>query len=150
MHGRHVHQRLSCGRSIQSLGPSRAIGDRNAMSDNPWKSSGFTRLARASGSSLRDMRFGLVHDSAIRQTSIVSIFLVVVSLFLPVSNLEKVVLVQSTLIVPLIEYINSAIESAVDRTSLEKHPLAAQAKELASVAVGLAVLIAAIAWVVIV
>lgn len=116
------------------------------MSENPWKSAGATRLVRASLSGLRGIRFGLLHDSAIRQTSTVALVLLVGVVVLPLSVLEKVILAQSTLLVPLVEYINSAIESGVDRTSLDSHPLAARAKELAGVAVGLAVLICAIAW----
>ena len=116
------------------------------MSNHRWKSRGFMRLIRASRSSFRGIQFGLLHDSAIRQTSVVAIALLVVAVLLPLSILEKVILAQSSLLVPLVEYINSAVESTVDRTSLEEHPLAARAKELASVAVGLAVLICVIAW----
>jgi len=115
------------------------------MNDSPWQSNGFTRLSRAARSGLRGIRYR-AHDSAIRQVSAATLVLLLIALVLPVSRIEKLILVQSTLLVPFAEYINSAIESAVDRTSLDHHPLAARAKELASVAVGVAVLICAVAW----
>jgi diacylglycerol kinase (ATP) len=46
----------------------------------------------------------------------------------------------------IIELINSAIETALDRVSLEDHPLAKRAKDIASAAVGLAIANAALIW----
>jgi diacylglycerol kinase (ATP) len=53
------------------------------------------------------------------------------------------------MLVVLVEFVNSAIETAVDRISLERHPLAGRAKDLASAAVLLAVLMSGLCWVVI-
>ena len=68
---------------------------------------------------------------------------------LPVGTVERLLLVVTTLQVVLVEYLNSSIEAVVDRISTEHHPLAGHAKDLASVAVGLAVLIAGICWIVV-
>ena len=51
--------------------------------------------------------------------------------------------------VVLVEFLNSSIEAAVDRISLERHPLAGQAKYMGSAAVGIAVLMSGLYWVVI-
>ena len=53
------------------------------------------------------------------------------------------------MLVVLVEFVNSAIESVVDRISLERHPLSGQAKDLGSVAVGIAVLMSGLCWLVI-
>ncbi len=50
----------------------------------------------------------------------------------------------------IVELVNSAIETAVDRVSLEDHPLAKRAKDIASAAVGLAIANAALIWLLIV
>jgi hypothetical protein len=69
-----------------------------------------------------------------------------VALLLPVSPVEKLILVLSLLGVLLAELINTAIETVVDRISSDQHPLSMQAKDLASAAVALAVFMAALCW----
>jgi diacylglycerol kinase (ATP) len=54
--------------------------------------------------------------------------------------------VGSTLLVLLVELINSSIEAAVDRISLERHELSGRAKDAGSAAVTIAVLICAMTW----
>ena len=75
--------------------------------------------------------------------------LVPLALWLPVSAFEKLVLVQATLFVPLVEILNSAVEAAVDRFGPEIHPLSGYAKDLGSAAVFMALCMAALAWIVV-
>jgi diacylglycerol kinase (ATP) len=75
-----------------------------------------------------------------------------VAVFLPLAFLisetsaERALLAGSLLLVLIIELVNSAIETAVDRISLEDHPLAKRAKDIASAAVALAIANAAVIW----
>ena len=46
----------------------------------------------------------------------------------------------------LVELLNSAIEAAIDRMGAAPHPLSGRAKDLASAAVLLAILLATSAW----
>jgi diacylglycerol kinase (ATP) len=121
------------------------------VSDSPVrrKASGLARLAKAARHDYAGITHALRHDPAIREVSIAVLVGVVIAAFLPVGSLEKLLLVVTTLQVVLVEYINSSIEAVVDRISTEQHPLAGHAKDLASVAVGLAVLVAGICWIVI-
>ena len=64
-------------------------------------------------------------------------------------RLERLVLVLSMLLVLLAELLNSAIEAAIDRISLERHPLSGRAKDLGSAAVGVALVMCAMCWLVI-
>lgn len=121
----------------------------NHEGDDRWRSNGFRRLVNALGYSYAGVRHGLSNDTAIRQGFVSLAILVPVSVLLPVSNLEHLILVLSMMLVLLVEFVNSAIESVVDRVSLERHPLAGQAKDLASVAVGIAVLMSGLCWLVI-
>ena len=110
---------------------------------------GFRRLVNAFGYSCAGLRHAILHEPAIRQELIALAILVPISALLPVSDLERLILVLSMLLVVLVEFMNSAIESAVDRISLERHPLAGQAKDLASAAVGVALLMTGLCWLVI-
>jgi diacylglycerol kinase (ATP) len=113
------------------------------------KSGGFARLLKAGRHDYAGITHALRHDPAIRQVSVAVLVGVGVAACLPVGTVEKLLLVVTTLQVVLVEYLNSSIEAVVDRISTEHHPLAGHAKDLASVAVGLAVLVAGICWTVI-
>jgi diacylglycerol kinase (ATP) len=60
--------------------------------------------------------------------------------------MERAVLTGSLLIVPIVELLNSAIEANVDRVGLERHELSGRAKDIASAAVFLSVVFAALVW----
>ena len=107
---------------------------------------GFRRLAKAFGYSLAGLRHAVRHETALRQELLALVPLVPLACLLPVSRLEALILVLSMMGVVLTEFLNSAIESAVDRISLERHPLSGQAKDLASAAVAAALLMSALCW----
>jgi diacylglycerol kinase (ATP) len=69
-----------------------------------------------------------------------------VSLCLHVGRLEHLLLILSMLLVVLVEFLNSAVESAVDRISTDPHPLSGQAKDLGSAAVLIALIMWALTW----
>ena len=110
---------------------------------------GFRRLVNALGYSYAGVRHAIAHEAAIRQELIALAILVPASVFLPVGTIEHLLLVISMMAVLLIEFLNSALEAAVDRISLERHPLAGQAKDMGSAAVGIAVLMLGLCWLVI-
>ena len=122
---------------------------RDAAPSPTRKSGGFARLLKAARHDYAGISHALRHDPAIRQVSVAVLAGVGVAAWLPVGTVEKLLLVVTTLQVVVMEYVNSAIEAVVDRISTEHHPLAGHAKDLASVAVGLAVLVAGICWIVI-
>ena len=68
------------------------------------------------------------------------------SLYLGKTPVERALLVGSLLLVLIVELVNSALETTVDRISLEDHPLAKRAKDIASAAVALSLLNAAVLW----
>ena len=107
---------------------------------------GFRRLVNALGYSYAGVRHAIAHEAAIRQELIALAILVPASVFLPVGTIEHLLLVISMMAVLLIEFLNSALEAAVDRISLERYPLAGQAKDMGSAAVGIAVLMSGLCW----
>jgi len=119
--------------------------ERNVMKST----GGLRRLVNALGYSYAGLRHAVANEAAIRQEFFALAFLIPASLLLPVSAIEHLLLVVSMMLVVLIEFLNSSIEAAVDRISLERHPLSGQAKDLGSAAVGVAVLISGLCWLVI-
>ncbi len=73
-----------------------------------------------------------------------------VALVLPIALAEKILLVGVLMLVLIVELLNSAIEAAVDRDSLEINPLGKRAKDVGSAAVMLALMLAGGTWVAIV
>lgn len=110
---------------------------------------GLRRLVNAAGYSCAGLRHALRHETAIRQELMAMAVLVPAAVLLPVGAIERLLLVLSMMLVLLTEFLNSAIEAAIDRISLERHPLSGQAKDLGSAAVGVALLMSAACWVVI-
>lgn len=121
----------------------------NRPTSESWKSSGLRRLMNAARNQLDGIQHGLESDSAIRQVSFVVFALCALALFMPVTRLETLLLILPLLLVALVEYLNSAIEAVVDRVSLDNHPLSKAAKDYASVAVAIAVVMSLVSWVVI-
>ena len=62
------------------------------------------------------------------------------------SEVEKVLLIVPIFIVLIVEMLNSAIEAAVDRISTERHELSGFAKDVASAAVLLSLIIFLVTW----
>ena len=113
------------------------------------KVTGFRRIARSIRLSSAGFRYAIAHEVAIREELIALAVLVPLSALLPVTDIEHLILVLSMMLVIFAEFLNSAIESTVDRISSEHHPLAGRAKDLANTAVVIAVLMMGLCWVVI-
>ena len=62
------------------------------------------------------------------------------------SEVEKVLLIVPIFIVLIVEMLNSAIEAAIDRISMERHELSGFAKDVASAAVLLSLIIFLVTW----
>ena len=110
---------------------------------------GVRRIMRSVRLSYAGLRYAVKHDVAIREELIALAVLVPLSTLLPVTDVEHLLLVLSMMLVILVEFINSAIESTIDRISPEQHPVSGRAKDLANIAVVIAVLMMGLCWVVI-
>jgi len=110
---------------------------------------GIRRIFNAIGYSIEGFKAAWEHEHAFRQELLAVIIGTVVALGLPISSFQKVFLIAVMLLVLIVELINSAIEAIVDRISLEQHPLSKRAKDIGSAAVMLAIMVAALAWAVV-
>jgi len=105
-----------------------------------------THAWRATGIAVQGIRSALQHEEAFRQEVIVAIIAIPAALLLHISVLGKMLMIGSISLVLIIELLNSALEAAVDHTSLERHPLAKRAKDIASAAVFLSIVNAVVIW----
>jgi len=117
------------------------------MEESPFKGkTGFERLWNAIGYSLQGMSSAIRHEEAFRQECLLAAVLIPAAFFLPVGATEKAMMVASVLLVLIVELLNSAVEAAVDRISLENHRLAKRAKDIGSAAVFLSMVNVAVVW----
>jgi diacylglycerol kinase (ATP) len=122
------------------------------MSDSdpvPKGPRGLAHFRAAFGYSVAGFRHALRHEASVRQELAVLAVLVPLALLLPVPGLDRLVLVCSMGLVLVVELLNSALEAAVDRISLERHPLAGRAKDFGSAAVFTSIALSTLCWAVI-
>ena len=115
--------------------------------ESPYKGkTGLRRLWNAFGYSLAGFRAAYKHEDAFRQEIHLAVILIPLALWLPATHLGKALMIGSVLLVIIIELLNSAIEAAVDRISLENHDLAKRAKDIGSAAVLVSLINVAVTW----
>jgi len=107
---------------------------------------GVGRLYRAFGWSMSGLKATFQHEAAFRQELLLCLILTPLALYLGRTGVEKALLIGSLLLVLIVELLNSAVEAAVDRISLENHDLAGRSKDMGSAAVFLSLLNMAIVW----
>ncbi|WP_250509248.1 diacylglycerol kinase [Caballeronia sp. GACF4] len=114
---------------------------------NPYKGNrGFTRAWHAMKNSLNGFRVAIREESAFRQELTLAAILLPCSLFVPVAPVERAALIASVLFVLIVELLNSSVEAAIDRISLERHELSKRAKDFGSAAVMVALGVCLITW----
>jgi diacylglycerol kinase (ATP) len=110
---------------------------------------GFKRLTNAFFYSMAGFKAAWKNEEAFRQEIIVGIIFVPAGFFIGETGTQKAILIGSYLIIPLVELLNSAIESVVDRVGMEKHELSGRAKDIGSASVFLSICTTFIIWVLI-
>lgn len=114
---------------------------------NPHKGrTGLDRIMRATGYSMAGLASAYRGESAFRQEFWLAVVLLPAALWLGRSWVEVALLAGSVLLVLIVELLNSGIEAAIDRVSFEIHDLSKRAKDLASAAVFLSLLLCAGIW----
>ena len=107
---------------------------------------GLRRLLNAARYSADGLRAAWQHEDAFRQELVLAAVMIPVALWLPVSLLEKLLLIGVVVLGLIVELLNTGIEAAIDRDSLEINPLGKRAKDYGSAAVLLSLLLAGGVW----
>jgi diacylglycerol kinase (ATP) len=117
---------------------------------SPFKGkTGITRIVQAFFYSLAGLADAWRHESAFRQEILLAVVLIPVAVLVPVTAAERALLIATVLLVIIVELLNSSVEAAIDRISLDLHSLSRRAKDLGSAAVLVALLLTALVWLVI-
>ncbi|MGH8632180.1 MAG: diacylglycerol kinase, partial [Burkholderiales bacterium] len=115
--------------------------------ESPHKGrTGFRRVLNAFFYSIDGLKAAYRHEDAFRQEVLLALILIPGALFVPASGTGKALMIGSVLLVLIVELLNSAVEAAVDRISLDHHRLAKRAKDIGSAAVMLSLLNVAVVW----
>lgn len=120
----------------------------NAPQDeSPFKGkTGLRRVWNALRYSLAGLRAAYGCEDAFRQEVWLAALLLPLTFLLAVTGVERALMIGSIFVVLVVELLNSAVEAAVDRVSLERHRLAKRAKDIGSAAVLLALVNVALVW----
>ena len=108
---------------------------------------GLRRLINAMRWSMKGFRSTYKNEEAFRQEVLLLIILAPLGLWLGDNGVERALLVGPLLIVLIVELLNSAIESVVDRISTENHKLSGRAKDQGSAAVLVSLMLVVLCWI---
>jgi len=106
----------------------------------------FQKLYRAGLHSLAGLNVAVRQEFAFRLECLLTILAIVLAFYVGHSVVERALLIASWFLILIVELINSAIETVVDRVSKDHHTLSKQAKDLASAAVFMACVNAMVVW----
>lgn len=124
--------------------PETTTGDR----ESPFKGkTGLRRVWNAMFYSLDGLRAAYRHEDAFRQEVWLAAILIPAAFIFPAGGTGRALMIASVLLVLIVELVNSAIEAAIDRISLENHNLSKRAKDIGSAAVMVALANVVITWV---
>ncbi len=114
---------------------------------SPFKGkTGLQRVLNAAGYSWAGLTAAFRHEDAFRQEVFLALLLIPLGLYLGETGIERALMVGAILLVLIVELLNSALEAAVDRISLEHHLLIKRAKDMGSAAVMIALANVAVVW----
>lgn len=107
---------------------------------------GIKRLLNACLFSAAGFKATWDHEEAFRQEVLLFVITTPLAIWLGETAIEKLLLIGSVVLVLLVELLNSAIETVVDRVGPERHELSGRAKDIGSAAVMLSLVWAGISW----
>jgi diacylglycerol kinase (ATP) len=114
---------------------------------NPYKGrKGLDRIVRAVGYSISGLQIAYRGESAFRQEFWLAAVLLPAAFWVGQTWIETSLLTGAVLLVLIVELLNSAVEAAIDRISFDLHDLSRRAKDLASAAVFLSLVLCGGVW----
>jgi diacylglycerol kinase (ATP) len=117
------------------------------VEESPFKGqTGLRRIWNALSYSLSGLHAAYLNEDAFRQESLLAALLIPTALLMPLPGLAKALMIGSVLLVLIVELLNSAIEAAIDRISLDHHRLSKRAKDIGSAAVLIALINVLTTW----
>jgi diacylglycerol kinase (ATP) len=107
---------------------------------------GLRRIMNATIFSFAGIKTAWKNEAAFRQECSLCVVMIPAGLWLGQDAVERALLIGSCLLVLIVELLNTAVESAVDRVGTDHHRLAGQAKDLGSAAVFMSLALVVVVW----
>jgi diacylglycerol kinase (ATP) len=114
--------------------------------DSKSQQSEIKRLMSSSVYSAQGFKACYKSEAAFRLEVWLAVVLLPLGYFLGESSIEKVLMITPIFVVLIVEMLNSAVEAVVDRIGTEKHELSGFAKDVASAAVALSLILFLVTW----
>jgi diacylglycerol kinase (ATP) len=115
--------------------------------ESPYKGkTGIKRLLNAFKYSCAGLQEAYRNEDAFRQEVILAAILLPLAFWLEPTMIGRALMIASVLLLIIVELLNSAIEAAVDRISLDDHNLAKRAKDIGSAAVLISLINLVVVW----
>lgn len=130
--------------SARQREPNRA--DERAPATVPAKRRGLSRLLAALQYSCAGLRSAFASEEALRLECVLLLIFSPVAFYLGETRVETALLIGSMVLVLIVELLNTALETIVDRIGSEYHELSRRAKDVGSAAVFVAMLQVALVW----
>ena len=116
-----------------------------SIGDRP-KPTGLVRVWRAFGNSAKGFRGAFAEEAAFRQELALAVVLLPLGVWLGDNGVERALLIGPIFLGLIVELLNSAVEAAIDRIGLERHPLSGLAKDIGSAAVFTSFALLVVVW----
>ncbi len=140
-----LHSRTS--ETVNTPGASSESSAENHSARKPPPArKGIPRLIAAAGYSAAGLKAAFEQEEAVRMEVAAFVVMAPLALWLGQSDVERVLLIGSLVLVILVELLNTAIENAVDRVGSDYHELSRVAKDIGSAAVMIAMLLVLFTW----
>jgi diacylglycerol kinase (ATP) len=116
--------------------------------ENPERSKalGWARMFGAFLNSWKGLRGAFAAEQAFRHEVMLALVLIPAGFWFGKTVIEKILLVGAVLFLLIIELLNTAVETVVDRIGLERHVLSGLAKDVGSAAVLLSFVVLLLVW----
>ncbi len=110
------------------------------------RETGWRHLVNSTRYSLKGFKAAFANEAAFRQETVLCLLLLPLAWWVGETPVEWLLLVGSCVAVLIVELLNSAVETVVDRIGPEHHVLSGRAKDIGSAAVMLSLLMAGLTW----
>jgi diacylglycerol kinase (ATP) len=107
---------------------------------------GIRRIVNATFFSIAGLKAAWRNEAAFRQECVLALVLTPAGIWLGRNAVERSLLIGTVWLVLIVELLNSAVESTVDRVGTDHHRLSGQAKDLGSAGVFVSLMLALLVW----
>ena len=110
------------------------------------RETGWRHLVHSTRYSLKGFKAAFANEAAFRQEAVLCLLLLPLAWWVGETPVEWLLLISSCVGVLIVELLNSAVETVVDRIGPEHHVLSGRAKDIGSAAVMLSLIMAGLTW----